>query len=166
MNCLSQPGFYHMQAYYENTLCCHSNMEGTYNTLLFQVWMRLAGLASVTEGNRSLMSVLSLRQEFIHVVQSHSFLLEHRASPLIQKASGPLKSLLSCVLCTVCLCVCVCTCVQCDIHSPAGLSEQEILAVWCVCTVEGFGLSEPLNRVAGEVETMISLFLISQCKAG
>lgn len=29
--------------------------------------------------------------------------------------------------------------------APAGLSELEMSTELCVCTVEGFGLSEPLN---------------------
>lgn len=42
--------------------------------------MGLAGLTSATKGDHSLMSG---RQELIHAVQSHWFLLEHRAAPLI-----------------------------------------------------------------------------------
>lgn len=48
---------------------------------------------------------------------------------------------------------------------------REMLAAWCVCTVDGVGLSEPLNmysrlNTAGEMEILIYLFILSECKAG
>lgn len=46
---------------------------------------------------------------------------------------------------------------------------REMLAAWCVCGVEGFGLREPLNmysrlNTAGKMETMIYFFLQQNVK--
>ncbi len=99
---------------------CHRNMEDVYNTAFFQSWIRLTETASFTECNCSLISFLLFWREIILTIQSHSFLIEHWASPLILQAAAHW------IACYLVFCVqYVWVCVQWYIQNPTGLSKLE-----------------------------------------